>query len=127
MAFALIGKIAYFLLLGLLILFMIQKRYGDRGAGKRLATLYLSAAVLAVYVAVILLVIPNVVPRSAAIAAFFATATVATTICVMKRKKVFPARLHCVRCGSRLPLERSLFLDSNFCEACEKDEISRKI
>jgi len=127
MALALIGKIVYFLLLGLLILFMIQKRYGDRGAGKRLATLYLSMAVLAVYAAVMLLMVPNVVPRPAAIVVFFATVTVATAICIMKREKIFPARLHCVRCGSRLPLERSLFVDSNVCEACEKEETSKKV
>jgi len=121
MTFALIGKAAYFILIGLLLLFMIQRRYGDRGTGKRLATLYLSMAVMAIYGAAMFLLIPNVLPRPLAVTVFIATVTVTLTICFVKRKVLFPARLHCVRCGTRLPFDRSLFLDSNLCEACEKD------
>lgn len=120
MDFTLIGKISYYAVFCLLLLFMIQKRYGERGVKKRLATLYLSFAVLAVYAASLLHSIPNVLPWAVWTALFTGTFIAATAFCIMKRKKIFLASFRCVSCGAKLPLERAFFIDSNLCKTCEK-------
>ena len=106
-----------YLLLAVLVLNMLQRRYQQHARGKRLATLYIAMLILAFMIGTVLIVyfdLPDilVVPLLAAL----------LLIGYRFRSRVFPFRLNCRLCGQRLSGKRILFFDSNTCEQCEQRE-----
>ena len=106
-----------YLLLAVLVLNMLQRRYQQHAPKKRLATLYIAMLILAFMIGTVLIVyfdLPNilVVPLLAAL----------LLVGYRFRSRIFPFRLNCRRCGQRLSGKRILFFDSNTCEQCEQRE-----
>jgi hypothetical protein len=106
-------KILY-LLLAVLLLNMLQRRYRQHAQKKRFATLYIGLLILALMVGSVLIVtlkLPDIliVPLLA----------VLIVIGYRFRNKVFPFRLNCEQCGQKLNGKRIAFFDSNRCEHCD--------
>jgi hypothetical protein len=106
-------KILY-LLIGVLVVNMLQRRYQEHGQKKRLATLYIGSLILVLMVGTVLilyLALPDILilPLAAAL----------VLVGYRYRKHVFPFRLSCRMCGRTLEGKRILFFDSNTCEECE--------
>ena len=104
-----------YLLLAVLALNMLQRRYQKHAQKKRFATLYIGILILVFMVGTVLIVyfdLPDilVVPLLAAL----------VLIGYRYRRQVFPFRLNCRLCGQRLSGKRILFFDSNTCEQCEQ-------
>jgi 8-oxo-dGTP diphosphatase len=107
-------KNLFYLLLAVLALNLLQRRYQKSAERKRFATLYLAMLVLAWMILVIVVVafrwpdwllIPFTLGLGGIGAAF--------------RRHTFPFRLRCARCGGSLDAKRILFFDSNACQRCE--------
>jgi hypothetical protein len=106
-----------YLLLAVLVVNMVQRRYQKYAQMKRLATLYIAILILALMVGTVLIVylhLPNIV--------FLPLLAVLILTGYRFRKKVFPFRLNCKSCGERLSGKRILFYDSNTCEKCDLAE-----
>jgi hypothetical protein len=106
-----------YLLLAVLVVNMLQRRYQKYAQMKRLATLYIAILILALMVGTVLIVyldLPDII--------FLPLLAVLILIGYRFRKKVFPFRLNCRKCGERLAGKRILFYDSNTCEKCEPSE-----
>lgn len=110
----------YYLLIGILVINLLQRRYQRYSHKKRIATVYIAGLVLYLIVFSIIvirfklsdiLLIPNVLCM--AILIYFA------------REKIFPFQLRCRKCGKNLPFKRIIFFDSNSCENC--DPLSREV
>jgi len=93
---------------------LIQRRYREEGRRKKDATLYLTFALLGVWVLVYLLARFSLEDLYLVPIAFFLL-----VVLVWQRAAVFPYRLRCARCGAPLSVSRILFYDSNTCETCE--------
>jgi 8-oxo-dGTP diphosphatase len=107
-------KNLFYLLLAVLALNLLQRRYQKLSERKRFATLYLAMLVLSWMVGVIVvaaLAWPDwlLLPFTLALAA----------VGVALRRHTFPFRFRCVRCGAGLEARRVLFFDSNACERCD--------
>jgi hypothetical protein len=107
-------KNLFYLLLAVLALNLFQRRYQKLAEKKRFATLYLSMLVLAWMILVIVVAQlrwPDwlIIPFTLALAG----------VGVAFRRRVFPFRLRCARCGGSLEGKRILFYDSNLCERCD--------
>jgi hypothetical protein len=112
-----VAERALYLLLAVLVLNMLQRRYQKTAQSKRLATLYISILILALMVGTVLIVtfdLPDVL--------FLPLLAVLILIGYRFRNKVFPFRLNCRSCGERLSGKRILFYDTNTCEKCERTE-----
>lgn len=106
-----------YLLLAVLVLNMLQRRYQQHAQRKRFATLYIAILILVLMVGTVLIVyfeLPDIL--------FLPLLAVLALIGYRFRTKVFPFRLNCRRCGERLSGKRILFFDSNTCEKCEQAE-----
>jgi 8-oxo-dGTP diphosphatase len=103
-----------YLLIAVLVLNMLQRRYREHGQKKRLATLYIATLILVFMVGTVLVVylaLPDILTLPLAAALFL--------VGYRYRKHVFPFRLSCRKCGRTLAGKRVLFFDSNTCEDCE--------
>ncbi len=111
-----IAEYTPWLLVAILTLNLSQRRHLHHGEGKRFATLYLSALVLAVFAAahVIILYHWPAVLLLAATAAILAVG-------VLFRAQVFPFALYCRNCKERLSLRRVVYYDSNRCASCDAE------
>jgi multisubunit Na+/H+ antiporter MnhG subunit len=110
-------KYLFYLLLAVLALNLLQRRYQKYSEKKRFATLYLSMLVLAWMISIIIMVffrLPDLllIPFTAAPAA----------VGIVFRRRVFPFRLRCAQCRQPLSSKRLLFFDSNACERCDPHE-----
>ena len=106
-----------YLLLAVLLVNILQRRYQKTAQNKRLATLYIAILILALMVGTVLIVsfdLPDVL--------FLPLLAVLILVGYRFRKKVFPFRLNCRNCGQRLSGKRILFYDSNTCENCGQGE-----
>ena len=92
---------------------LFQRRYQEYGSRKKDATMYLTFALLGVWVLVYLLARFSLEALYLIPIAFFLL-----VVLVWQREAIFPYRLHCTRCSVPLSLSRILFYDSNTCEAC---------
>ncbi len=104
----------FYLLLAVLLLNLLQRRYQRQSQRKRLATFYLAILILALMVAAIIVVnfrLPDLLLAP--------VAALLLLIAYLNRKHVFPFRLNCRKCGQRLSGKRILFFDANTCERCE--------
>jgi hypothetical protein len=93
---------------------MFQRRSAAAAGKKRLATLYLTAVLIAIWIAAWAFLRLGVgdlflVP----------VAVLAAALVTWKRAAFLPFALKCESCGARLPAKRVLFHDSPRCENCE--------
>ena len=106
-----------YLLLAVLVLNMLQRRYQKHAQKKRFATLYIAILILVLMVGTVLIVyleLPDIL--------FLPLVAVLVLVGYRFRKQVFPFRLNCRLCGEKLSGKRILFFDSNTCEKCEQIE-----
>jgi uncharacterized membrane protein len=106
-----------YLLLAVLVLNMVQRRYQKHAQQKRFATLYIAILILVLMVGTVIIVyfqLPDILFLPLLAALIF--------IGYRYRNKVFPFRLNCRSCGERLTGKRILFFDSNTCEKCDQLE-----
>jgi hypothetical protein len=100
---------------GILTLTMVQRRYMDVGIGKRFATLQLGGLVAILWAAT--LVFDHFSARDVLL---LPVCALLMLIAVVRRKSIFPYRLRCASCGMPLPLKRILFHDEPRCAGCER-------
>jgi uncharacterized membrane protein len=106
-----------YLLLAVLVLNMLQRRYQKHAQKKRFATLYIAILILVLMVGTVLIVyleLPDIL--------FLPLVAVLVLVGYRFREQVFPFRLNCRLCGEKLSGKRILFFDSNTCEKCEQIE-----
>ena len=106
-----------YLLLAVLVLNMLQRRYQKHAQKKRFATLYIAILILVLMVGTVLIVylnLPDIL--------FLPLLAALILVGYRFRKQVFPFRLNCLLCGERLSGKRILFFDSNTCEKCDQGE-----
>lgn len=84
---------------------------------KRIATIYI-AALLLLYNILVVLVLTKELPMYLGYVAI----VVPIAIGIFFRDKVWPFRLHCKKCGVRMPFDRIIGGDENFCEDCWLEE-----
>jgi uncharacterized membrane protein len=104
-----------YLLLAVLVLNMLQRRYQQHARKKRFATLYVAILILVLMVGTALIVyleLPDIL--------FLPLLAVLVLVGYRFRKQVFPFRLTCRLCGEKLTGKRIFFYDSNTCEKCEQ-------
>jgi hypothetical protein len=106
------GNLLY-VLLGVLVLNMVQRRHQRQTQNKRFATLYIAVLVLTLMAGTIAIVYFRL-PDLLLLPLVLALALVG----YLNRRHVFPFRLRCSRCAARLGWNRILFFDDNACEAC---------
>ncbi len=111
---SLLQKILLAPIVGLWAFHMYQRRFKDAAVRKRIATLGLTAVLIAGWVVAYLFQRYSVGDRWLVLVAAGAVALV-----IWQRKLMLPFRSRCARCGRRLGLSRILSWDSNTCEACE--------
>jgi uncharacterized membrane protein len=112
-----VAENSLYLLLAVLVLNMLQRRYQKHAQNKRLATLYIAILILVLMVGTVLIVyldLPDII--------FLPLLAALILVGYRFRKQVFPFRLNCRICGQRLSGKRILFYDSNTCEKCEQVE-----
>lgn len=95
---------------------MLQRRHAGVAGRKRYATLFLTALLIAAWIAAWFFVryrVPDIflVPVAALAAALVA----------WKHRVFLPFRLRCARCGKKLTLSRILHFESNMCGTCDPD------
>jgi len=104
----------FYLLLGILLLNMLQRRERAASANKRLATFYLAVIVLAWMIGTILIVhfgLPDALQLLLIGALGFAA--------YHFRVQIWPFRRSCLKCGGPLSGKRILYHEANLCENCE--------
>lgn len=101
-------------IVGVWVYHLFQRRYRQDGSRKRDATLYLTFALLGVWVLVYLLARFSLQDLYLFPIAFFLL-----VVLIWQREAIFPYRLRCARCSLPLSLPRILFYDSNACEICD--------
>ena len=97
----------------LVLLLNISQRKLAHSEQKRFATIYI-AALLLLYNILIVIVLMRELPMSIGYLAIF----IPITIGIVFRKKVWPFKMHCKKCGKRMKFEKMIGGDENLCEAC---------
>ena len=111
---SLLQKVLLVPIVGLWAFHMYQRRFKNAAVRKRIATLSLTAVLIAGWVAAWVFERSAVADRWLVVVAVAAVALV-----IWQRKLMLPFRTRCVQCGKGLGLTRMLSWDSNMCEACE--------
>ncbi len=104
----------YILILAILLLNLIQRRYQKYSQKKRMATLYfaiLSLALMAVSLLIIHFNLSDLILAPLILGLGI--------IIYLARNRFLPFRLHCRKCSKRLPFKRIIFFDSNCCDDCD--------
>ncbi len=117
-----IGKISYFLFMGILLLNIAQKRSGNRGIRKRTATLYLGIATLILYLgAGVILNAPRLFRITLTDLWILPFLGALFGVVYLYREKTFPFHRRCVKCRAPLTLHQIVMEDSNLCSRCEEE------
>ncbi len=111
---SLLQKVLLIPIVGLWAFHMYQRRFKDAAVRKRIATLSLTAVLIAGWVAAWVFERYSIADRWLVVVAAAAVALV-----IWQKKLMLPFRARCVRCGKALGMTRMLSWDSNMCEACE--------
>ncbi len=91
-----------------------QRRYDKVSPRKREATLYIALALIVCWG------LAWAFRRFGVPDAFLALVAAAFVgFLYAQRRRLFPYRLRCERCGNALPFQRILYYDSGLCEGCE--------
>jgi hypothetical protein len=93
---------------------LYQRRFKEAGTRKRIATLSLTAVLIAVWAAAWVFARYGISDTY-----LLAVAVLAVAVVIWQRKLMLPYRLFCVQCGTPLGITRVLSYDSNKCEACQ--------
>jgi hypothetical protein len=93
---------------------MYQRRFKEAAVRKRIATLSLTAVIIACWVAAWVFERYSIGDRWLAVVGAAAVALV-----IWQRKLMLPFRARCASCGKTMSITRMLSWDSNRCEACE--------
>ena len=107
-------KFLPYLLMGVLIFNLIQRPFMKFGEKKRLATLYISLMILAVYGSA--LIIYKYIGNDLA---YIPVIAILLYISFRQKDAVLPFKRKCIRCSSTLPLKKIFFNDSNLCADCD--------
>ena len=107
-------KILLVPMVGLWVFHLSQRRFKDAAVHKRIATLGLTAIIIAAWIAAAAFEHYNVPD-----AWLIAVAGAAVALLAWQRRLLLPYRTHCVQCGAKLSLSRVLSWDSNKCPACD--------
>jgi 8-oxo-dGTP diphosphatase len=118
MILTIIRTLFTFLLLAVLVLNMTQRKHLSHGEGKRFATLKIAGVLFIVYAGFWVMERTNL-PDLLAVPVVLIAAIVAFVF----RRELFPFRTRCVACGTRLPLSRIVYFDSNRCRECDPEEL----
>jgi hypothetical protein len=110
----LLQKILLIPIVGLWVFHLYQRRFKDAAVRKRIATLSLTAVLIAGWAAAWAFTTYAVDDRW-----LIVVAAAAVFLVIWQRKLMLPYRARCARCGKRLSLTRMLSWDSNTSEACE--------
>ena len=110
----LLQKILLIPMVGLWAFHLYQRRFKDAGTRKRIATLSLTAVLIAAWAAAWVFARYGIGDTYLLVVAVLAVAVV-----IWQRKLMLPYRLLCTQCGTPLSLTRIFSHDSNKCEACE--------
>jgi hypothetical protein len=109
------------LIVAVLMLNMAQKRHGEAGHTRRLASLYLALALAALFATAWTVVnSEHVLHIRLNDAALLAPAALIGFVLWTFRRRVFPYRLRCAGCGKRLPIRQIALSDEANCEACRR-------
>ena len=103
----------YWLLLAILALNEMQRRYRAEVAKKRLATLYLAIMVFVLYMYAYGLIRLNLTDLL-----LLAYLALAAALIDVFRKTFLPFKLRCTDCGKSLSFNNVMFSDSNRCDSC---------
>ena len=111
---SLLLKILLIPMVGLWAFHLYQRRFKDAAVRKRIATLSLTAVIIAAWVAAWFFSRYGVGDTYLVLVAACAVGVV-----IWQRKRILPYRVRCARCGKPLSLQRMLSYDSNLCDACQ--------
>ena len=102
------------LLIGILVFYMAQRRSAGTGPQKRLASLYWAGWVLACMIA------SYFIKRYFISDLFLIPPAIIAAVFVYRfRSYLFPYTRTCVSCGNSLSVRRILFFDSSLCTECD--------
>lgn len=112
----LVDNIQWVLLL-ILVFNLTQRRQAQNSMNKRLATLFIACLVLLMEVLLVVIKVNN-------FPAWLTILAILLPVClgIIFRKKVWPFKLHCVKCGKRLDFTQALNCDENKCLDCFKKD-----
>lgn len=110
-----------FIIVGFLVINLYQKKYGDEGLTKRMATLLFSFLLLAFYGFIVAM-------KKFGLPISFLWVFIASAFLVvlLNRKSFLPFKIKCTICGKANNWESLLFLDSNEHKNCTKKEESQE-
>jgi 8-oxo-dGTP diphosphatase len=105
-----INRALYYPVVAVFLFNLIQRRYMDRGLGKRFATLYIGLLLLIFWGVTFFLI-------RFSLSDLFLIPSVLILIFIgwYWRSRIFPFRLTCRKCGARLSLKSILTEDANMC------------
>lgn len=104
----------FYILIAKLGMTLYQRRYNETGGNKRLASLYQSLLIGALYGGVSI-----VKTKDLPIILFYVLVGIVVFISIRSRKSIFPYNSQCSSCGKKLKLTQILFLDNQKCNQCE--------
>ena len=107
----------YWVLIGILVLNLFQKRHHKQAEKKRVATLGLALLVLLLNV-LFVVILTTGLPHWSALIALVITGAVAWRI----RKRIMVFSLKCPSCGIRSDIRTLLFFDDNLCTDCRTQQ-----
>ncbi|WP_028975084.1 hypothetical protein [Spirochaeta cellobiosiphila] len=101
------------LVVAILIFNIYQKKYGEQGIQKRMATFFMAAGVLGLFAVITFL-------KHKGLPVYYAMIYLVAVVVsfILNRKRAWPYKLKCEVCGQRLGWEDVLFLDGNTHSSC---------
>lgn len=100
----------------LLIINLFQRRFGEEGHRKRLASLLMAASLILIYGAAQVIVV-----RRLNDLLLIPVVLAAAAILYRFRKTIFPYKKECPACGGKAGLKGIFFRDSNLCDECTRE------
>ncbi len=112
-----LNRILYYPVVLIFLLNLFQRRHMEEGRGKRFAIFYIGLLFLAFWGCTFFFIrfrIPD---------GFLILLVAASMVLIIiKRRIFFPFRFKCAGCGQKLKIKEFLFVDSNLCNLCKKND-----
>ena len=113
-----IMKYFYWAFLGWILMTIMQRRHGNRGAKKRMAVLYQAIIIF------LIMVYANVLKMNELTDIYLIIAAIAVSLILFfGRKKILPYQTRCRECGKRISFEHVLYYDDPLCKDCYNEII----
>lgn len=109
-----IYRVVFYILLLKLTMTLYQRRFNNVGGNKRLASLYQSVVIGALYCG-----LSVIIAKALSDYLVYLALIVAIVVTILFRKKLFPYKNRCQKCRNRLKIKQILFLDSEICQKCK--------